>query len=263
MSFIYQKEDAKPVITPPILTIYGQEGIGKTTLASQAPAPYFLDTEGSTERMNVRKSRIRDYDSFMQAIDYFSTNETDRKTLVIDTMDWLESLIHAKICTQKDSRGQMPSNINDSSHAATAYGKGHALACNMLRFILDKLEILTHTKKMTVILLAHAAIKKVEEPDEVAYDHRTLKMNDKFSALLIEKSTAVIYIKRKTELDSNGKPVVGERQLICGESKAFASKNRLDLPNRVEWPSQTNGWQALISAVGTNPYVISTPANPA
>ncbi len=35
------------------VVMYGVEGIGKTTLASQFPKPIFLDTEGSTVHIDV------------------------------------------------------------------------------------------------------------------------------------------------------------------------------------------------------------------
>ena len=37
------------------VVIYGSEGIGKSTLASQFPNPLYIDTEGSTKHMNVRR----------------------------------------------------------------------------------------------------------------------------------------------------------------------------------------------------------------
>ena len=36
--------------------IYGPEGIGKSTLAAQCPRPVFIDTEGSTVHMDVRRT---------------------------------------------------------------------------------------------------------------------------------------------------------------------------------------------------------------
>ena len=41
--------------TPLKVVIYGPEGIGKSTFAAQAPGALFIDTEGSTARMNVRR----------------------------------------------------------------------------------------------------------------------------------------------------------------------------------------------------------------
>ena len=37
------------------VVIYGPEGIGKSTFASQFPDPVFIDTEGSTNSMDVAR----------------------------------------------------------------------------------------------------------------------------------------------------------------------------------------------------------------
>ena len=37
------------------IVIYGPEGIGKSTLASQFPEPLFIDTEGSTKELDVAR----------------------------------------------------------------------------------------------------------------------------------------------------------------------------------------------------------------
>ena len=41
---------------PQKVVIYGPEGIGKTTFAAQFPDPVFIDTEGSTYHMNVKRT---------------------------------------------------------------------------------------------------------------------------------------------------------------------------------------------------------------
>jgi len=37
------------------VVIYGSEGIGKSTFAAQFPNPLFIDTEGGTSHMDVRR----------------------------------------------------------------------------------------------------------------------------------------------------------------------------------------------------------------
>ena len=37
------------------VVVYGPEGIGKSTFASQFPRPLFIDTEGSTKKLNVQR----------------------------------------------------------------------------------------------------------------------------------------------------------------------------------------------------------------
>ena len=40
----------------PVKTVlYGPEGIGKSTFASYFPDPVFIDTEGGTKRLNVKR----------------------------------------------------------------------------------------------------------------------------------------------------------------------------------------------------------------
>ena len=43
------------VARPQKLVFYGVEGIGKTSLAAQTPEPLFIDTEGGTAHLDVRR----------------------------------------------------------------------------------------------------------------------------------------------------------------------------------------------------------------
>lgn len=54
------------VIRPQKVVIYGSEGIGKSTLAAQFPNPLFIDTEGGTAQLDVR--RIEKPQSFEELI---------------------------------------------------------------------------------------------------------------------------------------------------------------------------------------------------
>ncbi len=40
---------------PPLALIYGLDGVGKSTLASEAPAPLFLGAESGTDHLNVNR----------------------------------------------------------------------------------------------------------------------------------------------------------------------------------------------------------------
>ncbi len=67
--------------------IYGAEGIGKTTLATKFPAPLFIDTEGSTKRIDTaRLPSPTSWEMLLQEID-FVRDKRPCKTLIIDTID--------------------------------------------------------------------------------------------------------------------------------------------------------------------------------
>ena len=75
------------------VVIYGPEGIGKSTLAAQFPDPLFIDTEGSTSNLDVRRfDKPTSWSMLQNQIMYVRDNPGICGTLVIDTMDWAERL---------------------------------------------------------------------------------------------------------------------------------------------------------------------------
>ena len=75
------------------VVIYGPEGIGKSTFASQFPEPVFIDTEGSTNSMDVaRLPKPTSWQMLLDEIQYIKSHPDVCKTLVIDTIDWAESI---------------------------------------------------------------------------------------------------------------------------------------------------------------------------
>jgi hypothetical protein len=98
--------------------IFGPEGIGKSTLAAQFPAPVFLDTEGGTHHLDVaRLPAPKSWDDVTRAITAPATEAHDFKTLVIDTIDWLEKLLVDYVCKQ----------ANKASIEDFGYGKGYVV----------------------------------------------------------------------------------------------------------------------------------------
>ena len=111
---------------------YGPEGIGKSTLASMLPWPIFIDTEGSTDHMNVpRYPRPRSWDSLLEMVDD-AAQMGGIKTLIIDTADWAERLCAESLCAAKGWKG-----IEDAG-----YGKGYV-------YLREKFGQLLKTRKNT------------------------------------------------------------------------------------------------------------------
>ena len=81
------------------VVIYGSEGIGKSTFASQFPDPVFIDTEGSTNNMDIsRLPAPTSWSMLLEEVRYIMQNPSACKTLVIDTADWAEQLCSAAVC---------------------------------------------------------------------------------------------------------------------------------------------------------------------
>lgn len=56
------------------VVVYGPEGIGKSTFASKFPDPVFIDTEGSTNSMDVaRLPKATSWQNLLDQVDYIRT----------------------------------------------------------------------------------------------------------------------------------------------------------------------------------------------
>ena len=80
------KLEAKITLKPHRWVVYGGEGAGKSTLASQAPNPIFLCAENGAEALPVRAHQIKSYQDLTDAIQWLYKEEHDYQTVVIDTM---------------------------------------------------------------------------------------------------------------------------------------------------------------------------------
>ena len=82
------------------MVIYGPEGIGKSSFAAQAPGALFIDTEGSTVHMDVRRLPApQSWTMLLQEVDYVRRTPGICKTLVIDTVDWAERMARDHVCS--------------------------------------------------------------------------------------------------------------------------------------------------------------------
>nr|DAM86366.1 MAG TPA: AAA domain protein [Caudoviricetes sp.] len=220
------------------VVIYGPEGIGKSTFAAEFPAPVFIDTEGSTDNMDVaRLDKPTSWTMLNNEIAFIKANPTECGTLVIDTIDWAESMAVADVCAQHGKKG-----IEDFG-----WGKGYTYVQEEIGRFLNSLSDLVDMG-INVVLTAHAQIKKFEQPDELgSYDRYELKLGQKTSSktapLVKEWADMVLFANYKTLVmtTDNGKKKAqgGERVMYTNHRPAWDAKNRHGLPD--ELPFNYNG----------------------
>lgn len=231
---------------PPRIVVYGEAGIGKTTFAASATKPLLIDLEGSADYIDVAKAKPKNYAAVLELIDAVINEEHEYKTLVIDSLDWLERLIHEDICTAVKAK-----TITEKTNAATGYGNGYILACNKFIDLRERLDIVRDKKHMSIILTAHTLVKKRDDPLDGDFDEYTLKLHEKFTGAAVEWADAVLLVKKKmisSEKSPNGK-IQGETVLYAENMLGTKTKNRLGLPKEVPC-----NWNSFISAIGTNPF---------
>lgn len=238
---------------PPRLLIYGTEGIGKSTTASQASKPIFVPTEDGLDQIDCDSFPLaKTYTDVMNAVTALYSEKHDYQAVVIDSLDWLERLVWDEVCREY--------GVKSIEKADGGYAKGYTHALTQWREVLDGLDALRNERGMCVILLAHAKVEKFEDPESAAYDRYSPRLHKHAAALLTEWADAVLFATRKFRTESedagfNRKRSIavplgadgGERILRTMGGPSCIAKNRYSLP--AELPLS---WQAVMNAM-TNP----------
>lgn len=219
------------IAAPVKVVLYGPEGIGKSTFASQFPGAVFIDTEGSTRRMDVQRLPVpTSWAMLMDEVAEVAKGSVPCGTLVIDTADWAERLCISAVCGRFNHKG-----IEDFN-----YGKGYTYAKEEFAKLLDHLEEVIESGR-NVVITAHSQIVHVEQPDAVgSYDRWTMKTSKQVAPLLREWSDMLLFANYKVLVEKSGtgtnaknKATGGRRVMYTTHHACWDAKNRFGLPEEL------------------------------
>ena len=214
--------------------LYGQEGVGKSSLAANIPGIVFIDCEGSTTKMNVRRlPPPTSWAMLNDEVDFILKNYVAKgyKAVAIDTFDWAEMLALQAICADHNVKGI----------ESIAYGKGWQFECELIARFLESTDKLIKAG-IHVILICHAVSRKTTLPEEIdEFDHWELKLGNKttnkIAPLLKEWSDMTLFLAFKTQImsaDDKGKvhkATSVQRVMYATKSAWWDAKNRFGLPD--------------------------------
>jgi len=216
------------------ICLYGVEGIGKSYFASKFPNPIFIDTEDGTSHMDViRTPKPSSWTMLMSQVEYFRSHPSELDTLVIDTLDWAEQLCVEHICSKNKKDGL----------ESFGYGKGYTYLAEEFGRLLNSLSDLVDLG-INVMVVAHATMRKFEQPDEMgAYDRWEMKLQKKTAPMVKEWADIVLFANYKTyvvNVDGQGaekgtnKARGGKRVMYTTHHPCWDAKNRHDLLDELE-----------------------------
>lgn len=233
---------------PPRLVFYGVPGIGKTSLAAEFPDAIFLQTEegaGNLEITTFAEEPLGTFAQIEEAVELLYSGEHSFKTVVVDSLDWMEPIVWAETCRRNNWK-----SIEDAG-----YGKGYVEADVIWRRFLQGMNALRDHRGMTIVYLAHEEIKTFSDPERDSYDRYKLRLHKRAADMVVENADVVGFMNyvamiRKEKGGFNKETTKatgsGQRALYLTERPAFTAKNRFDMPDQV-FINRGQGYAALAS----------------
>lgn len=214
--------------TPIKTVIYGAEGVGKSSLAANFPNPLFLDTEGGTSRLNVRRIKITNWDELLATVKEVIATPEVCKTLVLDTADWAEAFCIDHICKK----------YRQNSIEGFGYGKGYTYIQEEFGEFLKLLNKLTEVG-INPVIIAHGKPRKFELPDEQGqFDRYETKLTRQVAPLIKEWCDMLLFCNYKTFVvttENNSKKAQGgKRVMYTTHNPCWDAKNRFNLPDELD-----------------------------
>jgi hypothetical protein len=264
MSYLAQAK--KPSPQPPVLTIVGFPGVGKSTLGALFPAPIFIQAENAgtafeqwdadlqpslmPEIPSPSAARgIRSSEVLLEQLRELHAADHGYQTVVIDAITTVNALFEQEIIAFSDGSA---SNISD---AEGGYGKGYLAVAGLHAKIRHACEYLRR-RGIGVVFLAHTGLAKVKNrPDVEAYSTWSIDMHEASRRVYVATSDAVLYLHSREyvtggEVDRKGRQTklgkirsTGERILITASDGIVGfvdAKNRYHMPAEIEVHEGTN-----------------------
>ena len=232
-------------IKAPRVLAHGMPGVGKTTFAASAPNPIFIQTEDGADIVGAsRFPQPESYQDVEDQIGLLVTEKHDYNTLVIDSLDWLEPLVWARVCEQHKWK-----SIEDAG-----YGKGYVMALDIWRRFISGINAARDKANMAVVIIAHSQIKRFEDPETDPYDRHEIKTHRKAADLIMEHCDLIGFCTYKTltkQVDAGfGRKIsravgTGERVFKTAASDpSFIAKSRYPIPDVLPL-----AWDSVIAAI--------------
>lgn len=230
-------------MTPIKGIIYALNGVGKSTFASQSKKPIFLDLEGNIDHLNVDKQPLSSFEEVEDFLRCLISLEHDYATVVIDSLDKLEAM----------ARAYLEKMYKDDAKKLD-YGRLYVYTADLFASITHKLDILRDKKRMNVLLIAHAAVKRCENPLYKAYDKYELRVQDRVAAVVCDWSHFILFAVNDLSFEEEEDAGFGRtrervrtndrRILYTTGNSAYVAKNVYDLPRTLPLD-----WKAFITVV--------------
>jgi hypothetical protein len=210
---------------------YGPHKIGKSTFASGAKNPIFIQTEDGLNNIQAKAFPLcTKWQDVLDCISALYKEDHKYNTVVLDSCDWAERLCNEAICKEN----------NVDSIEKIGYGRGYSFSADKFNELLMGLNALRLEKNMNIIILCHCEIKRFDDPMTDSYDRYQIKLHKNIGKLVQEWSDLIGFAqqematkveKSKGFKDDRVIPVdLGNRVLRLQGAANYDAGSRYDMP---------------------------------
>lgn len=253
-------------VKPLIVTLFGDAGSGKTSLACEFPDAFLIQTRGESVPRGVTHQpdqldpigdkrtggevSIWDENELFDQLVALVREEHDYKTLIIDSVTGLEDLFVKNILDVQ------PPKQKTMNAAGTGYGSAWDRVVAKHSSVMRAAEALRGKRGMNVVFLGHCSITRLEPPDTEPYTKYVLGLNtsdkpSKDCAGIYTRNVDVVgFVHQKMftigEGDVKKAKTSGERLIGVDLTPANVSKNRLGITGSLKYVQGENPFEEFM-----------------
>lgn len=248
---------SKPVPRNPIMTVAGDAGLGKTTLAASFPAPLFIRAEdGMNSLLHLEAvpdalPALQHGDEIWDQLRAVLMEEHNYQTLVIDSVSALDRMFIEDMVAEdlaERRRGSRNATPTPFAQLYGGYGAAYKTLASKHERVRRAAEAINCKRGMTILFLSHVDTEVVDLPDQPPYTRFSLRMTKKSIPPYVDGADLVGLLRLQSFIATDpkaGKSAAqagkassrGVRQLVCHATAAAVTKNRfgIDAPIEVEF----------------------------
>lgn len=242
----------KPADRPLLVTLCGDSGMGKTSLAATFPKPIFIRAEDGMQAIPADRRPdafplVTSAKQLWEQMTAVIHEAHDYQTLVIDSVTALERLFIADVLEQ-DPKAR---SINQ---ALGGYGAGVNAVAAMHQRVRKGAGLANEKRGMHVVFVAHADVETMRLPDADDYMRYSLRLPPKSMPPYVDDVDVVGFLRLVTFTkgeDGERKKAIstGDRELVCHAVASNVSKNRYGLTDAMPFAAGENPLAGVIPAL--------------